>query len=295
MKAKTFFGLIICMQLLTGVHAQMLPCIAGLDQNSVPFSKNTCRTASDDYFIYSYDDGVAENYCAWQLAGNMNAVKFILHSASASIVGARVYVGNGSYPAGGEILNQPFLVSVYANDGENELPGTLLDSVSSTVTNYEWVTVTGLQALVTNDFYIAITQLSNAPDCIPVGVDETLPKYNQSYSRNVLMGNPWALSPYQDMMINALLSTNVGLDDTQISNRVKISPNPADEIVRLEFPPEINSISVVNTTGQTIYKTDITNQSILTMNTSIFLQGIYYIIFTSDKGNFLNTKLVVLH
>ena len=48
-----------------------------------------------------YDDGTAENYAAWQLPGNMNAVKFTPKGYPANVVGAKLFVGDGSFPAGG--------------------------------------------------------------------------------------------------------------------------------------------------------------------------------------------------
>lgn len=253
------------------------------------------KQLSDNYITFTYTDGTAENYCAWLLAGNMNAVKFSLSTYPASIVGASIYVGGGSFPVGGSILNQPFRVSVYDSDGENGLPGTLIDSISAVVTNYEWVFITGLHALVTRDVYIAITQLSGAPDCIPIGVDETLPKVNQSYSRNVLTGSPWVLSPYQDLMINVLISTNVGLDDPKAPKLISLSPNPANETVTLEFPAEMESLLIMNANGQNIFKTDLINQSTIYINTSHYLSGIYYIRFIDAKGDSFIRKLVVVH
>jgi hypothetical protein len=251
--------------------------------------------ADSGYIVYTYDDGIAESYSSWQVAGNMMAVKFILNSNAASIVGARVFVGDGSFPAGGNILNQPFLVSIYASDGQNGFPGTLIDSVSATITNYGWVTVKGLNAFVTADFYIAITQLSNAPDCIPIGVDETAPKANQSYSRNVIFGNPWVLSPYQDLMINALISTNVGLEEPQASAGVKIYPNPANEGVKIEFPIPMKTITLKNASGQILLSQNITNQPAFFIYTSSMISGIYFIRFDTANGDSFTRKLVVLH
>jgi hypothetical protein len=251
--------------------------------------------ADSGYIVYTYDDGIAENYCAWQVTGNMMAVKFILNSNAASIAGARVFVGDGSFPAGGNILNQPFLVSVYASDGLNGLPGTLIDSISATVTNYGWVKITGLNAFVTADFYISITQLSNSPDCIPIGVDETAPKVSQSYARNVINGNPWVLSPYQDLMINALINTNVGLDEPQASEEVKIYPNPANESVKIEFSEPMKTITLKNSSGQIVLSQNINNQPAFFINTSSMLSGIYFISFDTANGDSLTRKLVVLH
>lgn len=251
--------------------------------------------ADSGHIVYTYDDGTAENYCAWQVADNMMAVKFILNSNAASIAGARVFVGDGSYPAGGSILSQPFLVSVYNSDGENGLPGTLIDSISATVTNYGWVTVKGLNAFVTADFYISITQLSNSPNCIPIGVDETAPKVSHSYARNVINGNPWILSPYQDLMINALISTNVGLDEHQALEEVKIYPNPANESVKFEFSIPMKTIIIKNSSRQIILSQNITNQPTFFINTSSMLSGIYFISFDTVNGDSLTRKLVVLH
>lgn len=281
--------------------------VTGSGQNTATFAGSNTGLSSDiqyypdllpadsGYIIYVYDDGIAENYCAWQLAGNMMAVKFILQSYSASIVGARVFVGDGSYPSGGNILNVPFRVSVFASDGENGTPGTLIDSVSATVTSYGWVTVTGLNAYVTDDFFIAITQLSNSPDCIPIGVDETAPKVNQSYTRNVIGGNPWVLSPYQDLMINALISTNVGLDDTPASAYVKICPNPANETLKLEFSTPMKTLTLINSAGQILLEENSANQPSIFINTSFYLSGVYYIRFDTANGDSFTRKLVVLH
>jgi len=287
--------LVFCLFIAVTGHGQISATNAKVDHDADVQQFPELLPADSGYIVYTYDDGTAETYCAWQVAGNMMAVKFILNSNAASIVGARVFVGDGSYPVGGNILNQPFLVSVYVSDGLNGLPGTLIDSVSATVTNYGWVKVIGLKAFVTADFYISITQLSNSPDCIPIGMDETAPKVSQSYARNVINGNPWVLSPYQDLMINALISTNVGLDEPQASEEVKMYPNPANESVKIEFPIPMKTITLKNSSGQILLSQNITNQPAFFINTSSMLSGIYFISFDTSNGDSLTRKLVVLH
>ena len=245
------------------------------------------------YVIYTYDDGTAENYCAWQMAGNMNSVKFLLHSNAASIVGARIFVGDGAYPSGGNILNQPFLVSVYASDGENGLPGTLIDSVSATVTNYGWVTVKGLNAFVTADFFIAITQLTNAPDCIPIGVDETAPKVSQSYARNMISGNSWVLSPYQDLMINALISTNVGLDEVPAA-AAKIYPNPASNYITIDLDFPFDLLEVYSGTGNKLKEIKVERKSALAIDISLWESGLYSLRLISGNRQSEKIKFIKL-
>lgn len=264
--------------------------------NENPTSVVNTQYISPGYnFVISYTDNIAENITAWVEAGNMNAVKFNSYTSYPIVVyGAQIYVGNGSFPIGGSILNQPFRLSVYDSDGDNGLPGTLMDSVSAVVANYEWLTITGLDALVTRDFYIAITQLSNEPNCIPIGVDETLPKAYRSYSRFITNGETWQLSPYQDFMINAMVSTNVGLDKPDASV-IKISPNPANETVKLDFPSNIKSITIYSVSGQVVFEKIAANLSDISIPTSSYLSGVYYIRFTTSNGDSLIRKLVVVH
>ena len=247
-----------------------------------------------DYLEYFYDDGVAENYCAWQLAGNMLAVKYTPHSSTLSVVGAKIYVGNGAYPVGGNILGQPYRVSVYDNDGDNGMPGTLIDSISGIVTNYEWVSLTGMDAPISHDFYIVVTQLSDAPDCIPIGVDETQPKANQSYSRNVVNTQPWVQSTYQDLMIRALLTISVGTRDN-IDKGIQLYPNPASASVHLVFTRGIEAVYVYNMSGQIVFNTDCKNRTSLIINTSGFESGVYYVKFQKAGGYICNKKLLVMH
>jgi len=160
-----------------------------------------------------YDDGSAENYAAWQLPGNMNAVKFTPRGYPAKVEGAKIYIGDGSFPAGGTVLGSTFGVEVFTA-AANGMPGTMIDSVGATVTALGWQTVTGLSANITSgDFFIVMVQGTMAPNCAPVGVDETQPKAYKSYQRNVVAGGQWIMSPYQDFMMHAIVSSPLSGDD----------------------------------------------------------------------------------
>jgi hypothetical protein len=126
-------------------------------------------------------------------------------------------------------------------------------------------------------------------------VDETVPKVNQSYARNVTTGSPWVLSPYQDLMINAMISTNVGLEEVQSLKGVNISPNPANESVKIEFTIPMKSMLLLNSSGKILHEVNITNQPSFFANTSSYLSGIYYIRFTTTGGDSFIRKLVVVH
>ena len=155
----------------------------------------------------AYDDGSAENYAAWALPGNMNAVKFTPAEYPATVIGGKIYVGDGSFPNNNTgFLGTTFGAMVKAADGANGLPGTTLDSISVTVNNYGWVTFQGLNAEITEGaFYLVMVQGTLSPNCAPIGIDQDLPTLYRSYSRNVSTGGAWGLSPFQDMMMRAIV------------------------------------------------------------------------------------------
>lgn len=150
------------------------------------------------------DDGSAEDYFAWVSPANMTAVKFPASnpvSTPIRITGGSIYVGDGSFPAGGSFLGTTFRVIVFDDDGTDGLPGTLLDSITVTVDNYEWVDFTGLDVIIEEgSYFMAMEQLWMAPNVAPVGVDTELPITNHSYTY-FNMDSTWQLSAYQDFMI----------------------------------------------------------------------------------------------
>ena len=173
-----------------------------------------------------YDDGSAENMTAWALPGNMNAVKFTPASYPATVIGGRIYVGDGSFPNNNTgFIGVTFGAMVKDDDGPNGLPGTTLDSIQVVVLNYGWVTFTGLDAEITDgNFYLVMVQGSMSPNAAPIGVDQQMPIVYRSYSRNVSAGMPWALSPYQDFMMRALIYGNPSGDAVveQIDSEVRV-------------------------------------------------------------------------
>ena len=153
-----------------------------------------------------YDDGSADDYFVWSTMGNANAVKFTPAGYPATIIGGKIYVGDGSFPVGANFLGTTFGVVVYDDDGEDGLPGTQLDSILVTVDNYGWVNFEGLYAVIEDgDFFIAMFQGGVPPNTAPLGIDYTVPTVYRSYSYDAGV-DVWALSAYQDFMIRAIVS-----------------------------------------------------------------------------------------
>lgn len=166
---------------------------------------SSCKVDWRYPWIWYWDDGSGDEYTVWAVPDGETVNKVeIPVGGPAQVVGAEIYVGDGSFPAGGSFLGTDFLLVAYDNDGENGMPGTLLDSVVITVNNYDWVRCEGLNAFDEDGiFFLGMRQLLYPPNVAPMGIDNEMPIMYKSYIRQPFKGQ-WLLSPYQDFMIRAI-------------------------------------------------------------------------------------------
>ena len=152
-----------------------------------------------------YEDGNAEDYFVSSQTGAGVAVRFTPNGYPATAEGGRIYVGDGSFPAGADFLGKEFSIGVLDDDGPDGLPGTVLDSITVTVNNYFWVEFDGLDVTFEEgEFYLVMWQLESPPEAAPIGIDTDFPKVYRSYiSQN---GSNWTTSPYQDFMMRATVN-----------------------------------------------------------------------------------------
>lgn len=165
---------------------------------------SVCQIIWSSPWSWYYDDGESDDCVIWTVAGGECVVKIELPSGPLRLIGAEINVGDGSFPAGGDFLGNDFLLVVCDNDGEEGLPGTLLDSVTITVDNYGWVSCEGLDTIIEDSiFYLGMRQILPPDSAAPIGIDTDLPTKNHSYIKLPDESN-WELSPQQDFMIRAL-------------------------------------------------------------------------------------------
>ncbi|MBU2650812.1 MAG: carboxypeptidase regulatory-like domain-containing protein [Bacteroidetes bacterium] len=184
-----------------------------------------------------YDDGQEEELVLWAQAGGENAVKFTPAGYPATVLGGMVFIGDGSFPAG-EWMGSAFSVMLYDDDGPDGYPGTLLDEVTVTVENFDWVEFWELEAtLAEGDFYLSMRQDQPHP-APPLGVDYSFPVAYRSYSR--MPGDFWYFSPYQDFMIRAYVEGPSGdrvssLTHYELGRISGFDPNAGPVTGTLEF------------------------------------------------------------
>ena len=171
---------------------------------------SVCRVGAQFPLDFNYDDGNAEEYALWVVAGGISAVKFKPPGYPARLTAGKIYVGDGSFPVGNDFLGTDFQVVVFDDDGPDGFPGTLLDSLIVTVENYGWVTFNGIDVVIDDGaFYLGMKQLygvSEEQHAAPVGIDTDVPTVYKSYLKKpIQFGEDWELSSYQDFMIRAFL------------------------------------------------------------------------------------------
>ena len=122
----------------------------------------------------AHDDGLAEAAQNGE-AGTRFAVRFAPPSCPSVLTSASVELAEtgADWPSGDEVQ---FGIEVYANDGDNGAPGTLIGGTTFTTGEPGWkyIDLSSLDVVTgTRDFYIAIHFLQDAPAHVAIGLDES--------------------------------------------------------------------------------------------------------------------------
>jgi len=89
----------------------------------------------------------------------------------------------------------------------------------------------------------------------------------------------------------AELENALSVNDLQLSD-VKLYPNPANDIIRIESNSAIENIIIYNTTGQIIKRIHIDNSDKIAINTASLKSGFYYIRVSTEKESLLK-KIII--
>jgi len=261
---------------------------------SSDFSKmdDSEQNTSCPIVIY-YDDGTAEDYLAWVYPGGFVAVRFTPPGYPVKVTGGQLYVGDGTFPVGGYWLGSDFAICLFDDDGIDNMPGTLLDSVVVPINNYEWIVFDSIfdYDFYEGDFYIAMMQTHTPPNCAPIGVDMTSPTVYRSYAR-INDTTDWQVSPYQDFMIRAFIDNVTGEKEVLSNERINVYPNPATNVVTISSQKEISKIDVLNQIGQKVATFENVNSRSYKMDVSQLEKGIYFMRLNSEE--LMTTKKIII-
>ncbi len=82
-----------------------------------------------------------------------------------------------------------------------------------------------------------------------------------------------------------------GLSETDISNLVSLSPNPANDVVTVQSSFKIREMEIHNALGQVVLRKE-GSQNIETLDVSILESGVYVVRIKTQRG-FANKKLII--
>ena len=80
------------------------------------------------------------------------------------------------------------------------------------------------------------------------------------------------------------------------SLQMKVYPNPASDLIFMEFAPaSFSEISLISSSGETINRVRQPLVSPLRFQVKDFPEGVYFLVYTDKKGDFLFKKIILSH
>ncbi|MBS1635523.1 MAG: T9SS type A sorting domain-containing protein [Bacteroidetes bacterium] len=87
------------------------------------------------------------------------------------------------------------------------------------------------------------------------------------------------------------LGTATGISESQLSGSMKVSPNPATDVVKIESPVAIRKVSVYNVMGELVYQETSAADYGMVIRTGSFAPGVYTLIIEAS-GTRVSRKIV---
>jgi hypothetical protein len=196
-----------------------------------------------------------------------------------------------------------YRMKVYADDGVNGAPGTLLDSISvlpGTFTTGAFVntTLTAPIRVDSGGFYV---MWDMGGDGVTLGTNLVFPYSNRGYE---VLGGTWSVfrsSETQDLMIRANISrVGVGIEENELENAIgEFFPNPTSDLVSIRINNASINTSALQTTiydlsGRIVQPSvRLTGNDVLQINTAGLEAGLYTARFISGD-NAITRKFTVI-
>jgi hypothetical protein len=83
-----------------------------------------------------------------------------------------------------------------------------------------------------------------------------------------------------------------GVSSIENTQEISIYPNPASTMLTVVAPEKITHLKVLDLLGNVVYEED-GLQNILTLNTSAYSKGIYFVVVNTDKQTFTNKIQII--
>jgi len=92
------------------------------------------------------------------------------------------------------------------------------------------------------------------------------------------------------MIDDLMVSSTVGIEEAEMGN-ISIYPNPATNLVNIESDVQINSIQIINYTGQVVYNQHTSGNNVQ-VNTNDLSSGVYFVNISTSEGTATQKLLI---
>jgi Secretion system C-terminal sorting domain len=201
-------------------------------------------------------------------------------------------------PANSTGFPEEYLVEIFADDGANNSPGTLLTSETiaqgTYATNADVMTVLSSPVLISSGgIHIGWSTV----DSVAIGSETNGPISQRTYE---FVGGSWApyrLKNAEDFLITGFFSglpTSISSTKDVLLNDIKVYPNPAKDVVYINGLLDVTTIEnkdikIVDVLGKVVHTTKITTNN-HAVNISNFNKGLYFIVLDGGKSTYKFVK-----
>jgi hypothetical protein len=243
------------------------------------FYKNIDVGGFSSPFIIDINNDSKPDLIIGEQNGNLNYYENTGTSSSASFSNTNSFWGEVDVRQEGSILgySMPCLFKV---NGESHL---LVGSESGDIYHYS-----DIDNNLSGKFTLVDTSLGNIYEGTRCGVNAT--DINYDGLPDLSIGN-----------YNGGVSLFYGSNTSQIKTSfikrkgIKISPNPANDYINVEFNNSGIQLSIYNQLGKEMYSSCCQMENKLQISTLHFPKGLYYLIVNDEQKGYYSYKFVVLH
>jgi fibronectin type 3 domain-containing protein len=119
-------------------------------------------------------------------------------------------------------------------------------------------------------------------------IDNTLVGGDYDYYVTAVYSGDFESAPSDHFLVEGISTSDVSED------AISVYPNPAKEMVNITVSDNVESLRVLNYVGQVVYEQGITSEKLVQVSTDRFEEGAYIVQFTTNDGELISKRFVVL-
>jgi len=180
-----------------------------------------------------------------------------------------------------------FIAFMYEWEGSQPANEAVFEQVSAVIIE-TWKEIPAGNIPFEGDFVVSISP--NDPSCY-LAYDEDL-NTGRNWTLDIT-NSAWSEVTEHSYLIRAIVLYTNGEIEELAGIPINVYPNPATDVLNIETDMDIESVTILNTTGQIVFQ-DQVNQNGTSIDLSNLQKGIYFVRMESE-GELLSTKKIMVN